>query len=222
MLDHRMRDAFVQGVAERAALPDVEAPVTPGAGGEHTVSAGLPHRAGAPPGRRRDRTTRSWRSASARSPSSRATTPRTRSPPCSPACRATSPPPSRSPRRRPTAAPPELLAAAHPGRRTRPGQRLADRCRRRPRPAPRRPLPGHHLDLHLGRRHRDRALAAPGQLPVDARGAAAAGAPRGQPAEPAAPGRRAARMTAVQAPRAPLRPGAGRVPRADGRTRKAS
>ncbi|MFJ2294649.1 aldehyde dehydrogenase (NADP(+)) [Streptomyces sp. NPDC087894] len=41
MLDHRMRDAFVQGVAERAALPDVEAPVTPGAGGEHTVSAGF-------------------------------------------------------------------------------------------------------------------------------------------------------------------------------------
>ncbi|MEU1124892.1 aldehyde dehydrogenase (NADP(+)) [Streptomyces sp. NPDC005899] len=41
MLDHRMRDAFVSGVAERAALPDVEAPVTPGAGGEHTVSAGF-------------------------------------------------------------------------------------------------------------------------------------------------------------------------------------
>lgn len=41
MLDHRMRDAFVHGVAERAALPDVDAPVTPGAGGEHTVSAGF-------------------------------------------------------------------------------------------------------------------------------------------------------------------------------------
>ncbi|MEU5718188.1 aldehyde dehydrogenase (NADP(+)) [Streptomyces sp. NPDC020403] len=41
MLDHRMRDAFVAGVAERAALPGVEAPVTPGAGGEHTVSAGF-------------------------------------------------------------------------------------------------------------------------------------------------------------------------------------
>ncbi|MFE9824430.1 aldehyde dehydrogenase (NADP(+)) [Streptomyces sp. NPDC005791] len=41
MLDHRMRDAFVHGVAERAALPDVEAPVTPGAGGEHTVAAGF-------------------------------------------------------------------------------------------------------------------------------------------------------------------------------------
>ncbi|MEU0301318.1 aldehyde dehydrogenase (NADP(+)) [Streptomyces sp. NPDC006175] len=41
MLDHRMRDAFVQGVAERAALQDVDAPVTPGAGGEHTVSAGF-------------------------------------------------------------------------------------------------------------------------------------------------------------------------------------
>ncbi|MFC4978148.1 aldehyde dehydrogenase (NADP(+)) [Streptomyces atroolivaceus] len=41
MLDHRMRDAFVRGVAERAALPDVEAPVTPGAGGEHTVAAGF-------------------------------------------------------------------------------------------------------------------------------------------------------------------------------------
>ncbi|WP_404949257.1 aldehyde dehydrogenase (NADP(+)) [Streptomyces sp. ARC14] len=41
MLDHRMRDAFLAGVRERAALPDVETPVTPGAGGEHTVSAGF-------------------------------------------------------------------------------------------------------------------------------------------------------------------------------------
>ncbi|MCT9088335.1 aldehyde dehydrogenase (NADP(+)) [Streptomyces sp. ASQP_92] len=41
MLDHRMRDAFVAGVTERAALPGVEAPVTPGAGGEHTVSGGF-------------------------------------------------------------------------------------------------------------------------------------------------------------------------------------
>lgn len=41
LLDHRMRDAFLDGVATRAALPDVEAPVTPGAGGEHTVSAGF-------------------------------------------------------------------------------------------------------------------------------------------------------------------------------------
>ncbi|MBT2488760.1 aldehyde dehydrogenase (NADP(+)) [Streptomyces sp. ISL-96] len=41
MLDHRMRDAFVEGVRERAGLPDTEAPVTPGAGGEHTVSAGF-------------------------------------------------------------------------------------------------------------------------------------------------------------------------------------
>ncbi|MGW6294621.1 aldehyde dehydrogenase (NADP(+)) [Streptomyces sp. NPDC055058] len=41
LLDHRMRDAFVAGVAERAQLPDVESPVTPGAGGEHTVSAGF-------------------------------------------------------------------------------------------------------------------------------------------------------------------------------------
>ncbi|MFE3640529.1 aldehyde dehydrogenase (NADP(+)) [Streptomyces sp. NPDC059169] len=41
MLDHRMRDAFVAGVAERAALEEVEAPVTPGAGGDHTVSAGF-------------------------------------------------------------------------------------------------------------------------------------------------------------------------------------
>ncbi|MER6469839.1 aldehyde dehydrogenase (NADP(+)) [Streptomyces collinus] len=41
LLDHRMRDNFVAGVAERAALPEVEAPVTPGAGGEHTVSAGF-------------------------------------------------------------------------------------------------------------------------------------------------------------------------------------
>ncbi|MFB6835889.1 aldehyde dehydrogenase (NADP(+)) [Streptomyces sp. NPDC056361] len=41
MLDHRMRDAFVSGVAERAALGGVRTTVTPGAGGEHTVSAGV-------------------------------------------------------------------------------------------------------------------------------------------------------------------------------------
>ncbi|WP_328366987.1 aldehyde dehydrogenase (NADP(+)) [Streptomyces sp. NBC_00445] len=41
LLDHRMRDNFVAGVAERAELPDVETPVTPGAGGEHTVSPGF-------------------------------------------------------------------------------------------------------------------------------------------------------------------------------------
>ncbi|MEV5884385.1 aldehyde dehydrogenase (NADP(+)) [Streptomyces sp. NPDC052020] len=41
LLDHRMRDNFVAGVAERAQLPDVEAPVTPGAGDEHTVSPGF-------------------------------------------------------------------------------------------------------------------------------------------------------------------------------------
>ncbi|MCH0539588.1 aldehyde dehydrogenase (NADP(+)) [Streptomyces sp. MUM 203J] len=42
LLDHRMRDAFVKGVAERAALPDVAAPVAPGAGGDdHTVGAGF-------------------------------------------------------------------------------------------------------------------------------------------------------------------------------------
>ncbi|MFJ2094794.1 aldehyde dehydrogenase (NADP(+)) [Streptomyces sp. NPDC087901] len=41
LLDHRMRDAFLAGVSERAALPDVKVPVTPGAGGEHTVAAGF-------------------------------------------------------------------------------------------------------------------------------------------------------------------------------------
>lgn len=41
LLDHRMRDNFVAGVAERAGLPDVETPVTPGAGDEHTVSPGF-------------------------------------------------------------------------------------------------------------------------------------------------------------------------------------
>ncbi|MBT2476926.1 aldehyde dehydrogenase (NADP(+)) [Streptomyces sp. ISL-94] len=40
LLDHRMRDNFVAGVRERAALPGVTAPVTPGSGGEHTVGAG--------------------------------------------------------------------------------------------------------------------------------------------------------------------------------------
>ncbi|MGW7361688.1 aldehyde dehydrogenase (NADP(+)) [Streptomyces sp. NPDC054802] len=41
LLDARMRDSFVAGVAERAALPGVEAPVTPGAGSAHTVSPGF-------------------------------------------------------------------------------------------------------------------------------------------------------------------------------------
>ncbi|MEU5085673.1 aldehyde dehydrogenase (NADP(+)) [Streptomyces sp. NPDC021356] len=41
LLDHRMRDNFLAGVAERTALPDVESPLAPGAGGEHTVSAGF-------------------------------------------------------------------------------------------------------------------------------------------------------------------------------------
>ncbi|MEV6400412.1 aldehyde dehydrogenase (NADP(+)) [Streptomyces sp. NPDC051907] len=41
MLDHRMRSAFVEGVRERAELPGVQAPITPGAGGEHTVNAGF-------------------------------------------------------------------------------------------------------------------------------------------------------------------------------------
>ncbi|MCT2593111.1 aldehyde dehydrogenase (NADP(+)) [Streptomyces sp. N2-109] len=41
LLDHRMRDNFVAGVAERAALEDVGTPVTPGAGDEHTVRAGF-------------------------------------------------------------------------------------------------------------------------------------------------------------------------------------
>jgi NADP-dependent aldehyde dehydrogenase len=41
LLDHRMRDNFVAGVAERGRLPEVGSPVTPGAGGAHTVSAGF-------------------------------------------------------------------------------------------------------------------------------------------------------------------------------------
>lgn len=41
LLDQRMRDNFVAGVAERAELPEVESPVTPGAGGEHSVSPGF-------------------------------------------------------------------------------------------------------------------------------------------------------------------------------------
>ncbi|MGW0389679.1 aldehyde dehydrogenase (NADP(+)) [Streptomyces sp. NPDC003042] len=40
LLDHRMRDNFITGVRERAALPGVTAPVTPGSGGDHTVGAG--------------------------------------------------------------------------------------------------------------------------------------------------------------------------------------
>ncbi|MEV8532938.1 aldehyde dehydrogenase (NADP(+)) [Streptomyces sp. NPDC051211] len=41
LLDHRMRDNFLAGVAERAALPAVTAPVAAGPGGEHTVGAGF-------------------------------------------------------------------------------------------------------------------------------------------------------------------------------------
>ncbi|MFD9907097.1 aldehyde dehydrogenase (NADP(+)) [Streptomyces sp. NPDC059063] len=41
LLDHRMRDTFLAGVAERTALTDVTAPVTPGASGDHTVAAGF-------------------------------------------------------------------------------------------------------------------------------------------------------------------------------------
>ncbi|MEU6983432.1 aldehyde dehydrogenase (NADP(+)) [Streptomyces sp. NPDC046324] len=41
MLDHRMRGAFLAGTNERAGLTGVRAPVTPGAGGEHTVNAGI-------------------------------------------------------------------------------------------------------------------------------------------------------------------------------------
>ncbi|MFF5707062.1 aldehyde dehydrogenase (NADP(+)) [Streptomyces sp. NPDC012794] len=41
LLDHRMRDGFLAGVRERAALPGVTAPVTPGPHGEHAVGAGF-------------------------------------------------------------------------------------------------------------------------------------------------------------------------------------
>ncbi|MFI9805456.1 aldehyde dehydrogenase (NADP(+)) [Streptomyces sp. NPDC052301] len=41
LLDHRMRDNFIAGVEERSRLAEVESPVTPGAGGAHTVSAGF-------------------------------------------------------------------------------------------------------------------------------------------------------------------------------------
>ncbi|MFJ9341146.1 aldehyde dehydrogenase (NADP(+)) [Streptomyces sp. NPDC101733] len=40
LLDHRMRENFLSGVRERAALPQVDAPVPAGSGGEHTVTAG--------------------------------------------------------------------------------------------------------------------------------------------------------------------------------------
>ncbi|WP_197359736.1 aldehyde dehydrogenase family protein, partial [Streptomyces clavuligerus] len=42
LLDHRMRTAFLDGVAERLRLPSVTAPAAPGPGdGEHTVTAGF-------------------------------------------------------------------------------------------------------------------------------------------------------------------------------------
>ncbi|MEU9006118.1 aldehyde dehydrogenase family protein, partial [Streptomyces sp. NPDC048551] len=40
LLDHRMRENFLSGVAERAALPSVTAPVAPGPAGEHAVGPG--------------------------------------------------------------------------------------------------------------------------------------------------------------------------------------
>ncbi|WP_395367297.1 aldehyde dehydrogenase (NADP(+)) [Streptomyces sp. YH02] len=41
MLDHRMRDHFVSGTDEMTRIPGVTAPVTPAAGGPHTVRAGF-------------------------------------------------------------------------------------------------------------------------------------------------------------------------------------
>ncbi|WP_435970762.1 aldehyde dehydrogenase (NADP(+)) [Streptomyces sp. Qhu_M48] len=41
LLDRRMRDAFVAGVTERAALAGVDTPVPPGAADAHTVTAGV-------------------------------------------------------------------------------------------------------------------------------------------------------------------------------------
>ncbi|MGP4003940.1 aldehyde dehydrogenase (NADP(+)) [Streptomyces sp. 8N706] len=41
LLDARIRDAFVAGIRDRAALPGVESPVTPGESGENAVSAGF-------------------------------------------------------------------------------------------------------------------------------------------------------------------------------------
>ncbi|RZE91249.1 aldehyde dehydrogenase family protein [Streptomyces sp. SCA2-2] len=41
LLDARIREAFLAGVTERAALDGVATPVTPGAAGEHTVAAGF-------------------------------------------------------------------------------------------------------------------------------------------------------------------------------------
>ncbi|MEU8775274.1 aldehyde dehydrogenase (NADP(+)) [Streptomyces sp. NPDC048606] len=41
LLDHRMREAFLAGTRERAALPGVDAPVAPGPGGERSVGAGF-------------------------------------------------------------------------------------------------------------------------------------------------------------------------------------
>lgn len=41
LLDHRMRDNFLNGIAERQAVPDVESPVGAGPDGEHGVRAGL-------------------------------------------------------------------------------------------------------------------------------------------------------------------------------------
>ncbi|WP_436791551.1 aldehyde dehydrogenase (NADP(+)) [Yinghuangia sp. YIM S10712] len=41
LLDHRMRDNFLAGIAERLGLPGVDAPVTAGADGDHGVRAGV-------------------------------------------------------------------------------------------------------------------------------------------------------------------------------------
>ncbi len=165
LLDHRMRDAFVAGVRERAALPGVDARSPRRRRRAHRLRR-IPHRARRPAHRRgphdalleecfgpvtviaRYASVDEIAAVLARLPG-------------------TSPPPSRPPPTRPgtptraRCSPPSPLLAGRD-----PRQRLADRRRRRPGPAPRRPLPGDHVRLHLGRRDGDRTPAAPGHVPV--------------------------------------------------------
>lgn len=154
LLDHRMRDNFIAGVAERAQLPDVEAPVTPGAGSEHTVSPGfltVPAQKLTAEGehdllleecfgpltvvaRYEDEAEAS--AVLSRLPGNLTATVQLSTEEAAGKGRGA-----------------EILAELTPLMRPRPGQWLADRRRGRPRPAPRRPVPGDDVHLDLRRRY---------------------------------------------------------------------
>ena len=177
LLDHRMRDNFVAGVAERAALPDVElagdarrgrrahrrrrvphgAGRAAGGGGGARSAPGGVLRAGHRGGPLRGR----GRGAGRAVPAAR------------------EPHRDRAALRRGGAGEgsgAELLGAADAARGAGAGERVADGgCRGRG-AAPRGALPGDDVDVHLGGRDCDGAVAAAGGVSGGARGSAAGGA----------------------------------------------